>query len=157
MLLYVKKEFQIMLRILSVFLLLSCSTLAVAEAPKYIVEWGKLASLNLPEIEQQSRSHIQSNRPDLNGIEIKWVQTTANYSKSQGPSLEVVFLHEKSMKSIEESKLLGPLQGVKYYMEFVFVEFSVTGELLTVGFREALLTNDKESSEEIFTETYESF
>ena len=53
--------------------------------------------------------------------------------------------------------MLGPLQGVKYYMEFVFVEFSVTGELLTVGFREALLTNDKESSEEIFTETYESF
>ncbi|MDP2713569.1 hypothetical protein [Rheinheimera sp.] len=146
-----------MLRILSVLIFLSCSTLAIAESSKSNVEWGKLASLNLAQIEQQSRGYIQLNRPDLNGVEIKWTQTTANYSKSQGPSLEVVFLHEKSLKPIEESQLLGPLQGVKYYMEFVYVEFSLSGEPLHIGLREGLLTNDKESSEKIFMETYDSF
>lgn len=146
-----------MLRVLSILIFLTVSALAIAQSPPNIVEWGKLASLNLAQIEQQSRNYIQLNRPDLKEVEIKWVQTTANYSKSQGPSLEVVFLHEKSLQSIEESKLFGPLHGVKYFMEFVTVEFSLSGELLNVGVREGLLTNNKESSEKIFKETYDSF
>ncbi len=118
--------------------------------------WLGLATVNLSKIEQKTRIFILRQAPNYKDIELKWVQTTADISKTQGQELLVVFLPQNGLMPIEQSQHASAFGNIKYVMRFIHVRFSAQGEAVDLRYEDALLTADKASSEAAFWQTFKA-
>jgi hypothetical protein len=124
------------------------------------VHWKQLAKLNVSDIESTAKTFLQKERPELKGIETKLVSIDASYHPINGSLLNVSFIHQNSLKPFKQITTIEgakELYGANYYMEFIFVEFSIDGNPEKIRLREVLLTNDRTESEARFKKTYDSF
>jgi hypothetical protein len=118
--------------------------------------WSELATLNIHLLEKKAKEYLFTEMPELKGIEVKIVQVDAQYHKD-GPSLDITFIHENSFKAMEQNKTLGDIEtdyGIKYYMEFVRVEFSLSGEPENIRLKEVLLGKTEKQSKDSFIKHY---
>jgi hypothetical protein len=133
--------------------LIQCNSLAKSIEP---IIWSELASLNIHLIEEKAKKYLFTEMPELKNIEVKIVQADAQYHKD-GTSLDITFIHENSFKPMEQNKTLGDIEsnyGIKYYMEFVSVEFSLSGEPENIRLKEVLLGKTEKQSKESFIKHY---
>ncbi|AQS35288.1 hypothetical protein Sps_00063 [Shewanella psychrophila] len=123
------------------------------------LSWKGVATLDVELLEEKARAYINEKMPELKGAEIKLVQANVGYYKNSEPTLDISFIHSNSFKPMDQNKTLGDQNQyfVKYYMEFVFVEFSQNDEPIKIKVNEALLGGDETSSRERFLGTYNSF
>ncbi|MPY25590.1 hypothetical protein [Shewanella sp. YLB-07] len=123
------------------------------------LRWEGVASLNVELLEEKARAYINANMPELEGVEFKLVQANVGYYKNSKPTLDISFIHSNSFKSMDQNKTLGDHNQyfIKYYMEFIFVEFSQNGEPIKIKLNEALLGEDEANSKKRFWDTYNSF